>query len=130
MDKDIIRSILLLGFRVFMRGPGYNLLTYSSADGSQIAELELRLGGGLHVATRHQPNRQSGSGFGVGRIDKITKGALEAGFLTAPHWASEADRLSVRKYQNVTQYYKTYWDYKESRPMAPPEITLADLDKV
>lgn len=97
-----INTIKAQGYRVFVRddNPTYCFFT----DGTRIGYAQW---GGYRqsVSSVHMPNKTTGTGFGV--ADEITPTTLAAALNRPyPHWASAADRASVKKYADMDAYLK------------------------
>lgn len=105
ISDDTVRLIISMGFDVYV--PTTGLTTYLFyTDGKQIAYLQLDQLRGYCTYTVHVPNRNCGTGFGIGEFISLTKAELEAAFCIAPNWASNADFQAVVKYPDVETWLK------------------------
>ena len=78
-------------------------------DGTRIASIS-RILGGLSVSSVHKPCRECGTGFGLSghwgetTMDDAIKMLPAAMTMTAPSWATTADRAAVRKWASWEEY--------------------------
>lgn len=113
-----IEQIKALGFDVYARKIDHQsgVITHGYyTDGINIGYIQSARDHGIHsISTVHIPNRESGTGFGLGDIDEITKEVLESAFKPYPKWANGKQKKSVVKYanweafQNANKFNKEY----------------------
>ena len=114
--RETIDAIKACGFDVYLpQTPRPTWLYFS--DGNRIGYLQKGdFFGCFKLSTVHIPNKQTGTGFHAGEIDRIDKQSLLAAFAYAPQWAIRRDRESVRKWPDIDQFFaKQFCKYvKES----------------
>lgn len=95
----LIDNLKEKGLQVF--GPETLTSYVFFTDGKNIGYAQYNNVGGVKYSTVHKANKQTGTGFEA----QDAKAAL--GF--APHWASEADRMSVVKYRDFAEFQNKNW---------------------
>lgn len=104
LTPETLDAIAAVGFSVY-QSPDSHWRTYAFfTDGRNIGYLENNRLEGLRLSTVHVPNRDSGTGFGMGPLATITREALSVAFAWAPDWAGQRDRDSVRKFPSVAAF--------------------------
>ena len=100
MDTPI-ELIISMGLRVFARDTKNQTYCFFT-DGVHIGYAQWS-DYRTSASTVHKPSKAVGTGFKV--ADEITPESLIAALNTiAPHWASDSDRASVRKYRDINEY--------------------------
>ncbi len=99
-----IQLIKNAGFRVFIRGPLETATYCYYTDGMRIAYAQWGSMCDIGTYSVQLPNMTSGTGFKF--ADEINEETLSSAFNTAPNWASQRNRESVRKYANWDKFHK------------------------
>lgn len=75
-------------------------------DGTRFAYFQKEDSGFFSVNTVHQANRQTGTGFHLFDVElhDLEKALMQAMYVFAPSWATERDKKSTKKYENLEQY--------------------------
>jgi hypothetical protein len=104
LSPETIKAVHGAGFDLYMsedpRWASYGFFT----DGTRIGYIQEGGFEGVTLSTVHVPNRQTGTGFGMGSSEGCDRAALETAFCNAPGWASNTDRASVTKYANFEAF--------------------------
>ena len=78
---------------------------------------------GFNFSTVHKPSQQSGTGFSIHReVYSPTVAMAKDSLVSAPDWASSADRKAVKKYEN----WGDYTSYPQNKII--PEVEIPDDD--
>lgn len=106
--EQVLGMLKGAGFQVYMRKPATDEYCYCT-DGTGIAYVQWS-DYRTSVSTVHVPNKQTGTGFQF--ADEITIANVQAAMRCgSPHWASERDRSSVRKYKSWEDFHtKDSWN--------------------
>ncbi len=105
MDKTTIAKVQSLGFNVYMRNEKDSWLLFTSADDKNIGYLQQERFGGVTLSTVHIPNKTTGTGYQIQHMeDDFNVDDLNTCFATAPHWAFNRDRETVRKWRDMAAY--------------------------
>lgn len=109
ISAETIAAIKAMGFSVY-QNPDSHWQTYLFyTDGTRIAYLQNDGLQGLCISTVHVPDKQVGTGYGLGPIPALTRQALEVGFIHAPNWASGADRNATRKFADWAAFERRHF---------------------
>lgn len=99
------KKLLANGFRVFQHEKGSSWLTFGK--NGNVGYVEHDRFRGWSFSTVHKANRTTGTGFQVEReIPNATIDNAYNTFVFAPNWASEKDRDSIVKYNNIDDWAK------------------------
>jgi len=101
MKQDIIDLVKSLGFKVYMKNPKDTWLYFT--EGDKIGYLQEYYYGGYSISTCCIPNKQCGSGFALGQVDKIDYKTLKKAFYI-PCWANSMDRESSKPWPNFESF--------------------------
>lgn len=117
MDFLIVKKIIDLGFKVYMRDDKDTWLIYT--DGTNIGYLQDDRGMGLSISTVHKPNHTTGTGFlAIKGLGTVALSDLKVGFIICPVWASQTDRESVKKYKDIYEFLNANPFNKQYREIA------------
>jgi hypothetical protein len=116
LSVETLDAIAACGFDVF-QNPDPKWRSYAFfTDGNHIGYLQHGRFGGLEISTVHIPNPRSGTGFGMGPVERITRDALFEAFVRAPHWADRDSVAAVRKWPSVEAMDKKLVKVRDGAP--------------
>ena len=103
IDDATLDAIAAEGVKVYMPEKGMQTYLFYT-DGTRIGYLQRGTFGGWSISTVHIPNRESGTGFGMGEMDEFIPERLKDGFVHAPSWANKPERESVVKWKDMDEF--------------------------
>lgn len=123
MDHDIIRTVIGMGFDVYMRDPDKDTWLIFVDDG-QLGMLQYRPMEGFTLSTMHVPNRHTGTGFQVARhVPDINEAQMRECFQRGvPSWMPSSTPAPV-KWRGIQDFLN-----RDSWNAGYRQVTLADLE--
>jgi hypothetical protein len=101
LSEETLDAIAACGFAVYQNtDPHWRSYAFFT-DGNHIGYLQPGWFGGVDISTVHMPNPRSGTGFGMGPVERINREDLSLAFVLAPHWADRDSVVSVRKWASI-----------------------------
>lgn len=119
--KKYSEKLLANGFRVFQHEKGSSWLTFGK--NGNVGYVEHHPFRGWSFSTVHKSNTTTGTGFQVER--EIPNATIDNAYSTlvfAPNWASEKDRDSVVKYNNIDDWAKQ--SYLSNTELKKPSFNI------